>query len=152
MVVVDSFVLFFFFPVRRIKRKTPDAQLVLQEEEDNVNVGVEDNVIVGVDTMPKTGNKNTRRGRPRKTKVAEDIDEVIKELLSNFEIIDGEDEDLLYNADEVNKEKARTTNWWDKVNCNISEKRVEVGDQESDDESEGLASLQVSDFDYVGKN
>jgi hypothetical protein len=42
--------------------------------------------------------------------VAEDIDEVIKELLSDFEITDGEDEDLFYNFDEANKEKDGTSN------------------------------------------
>jgi hypothetical protein len=119
VVVVDSFVLlFFFFFLVRIKRKKPNIQHVLQDEEDNVNggveknvnVGVEDNVIVDVDTMPKTSKKNTRRDRPRKIKVAEDVDEVIKELLNNFEIIDGEDEDLFYDVDGVNKEKDEMAN------------------------------------------
>jgi hypothetical protein len=59
---------------------------------------------------PKLVKKNTRHSRSRKTKVAEDIDEVIKELLSDFEITDGEDEDLFYNFDEANKEKDGTSN------------------------------------------
>ena len=55
MVVVDSFVFCFCFCFffRRIRRKTQDAQPILQDKEDNVNVHVEDNVNVGVDIVPK---------------------------------------------------------------------------------------------------
>ena len=51
-----------------------------------------------------------------------------KELLSDFEIIDGEDEDLFYDADEVNKEKDEIVGWWDKVDCNIVNKGADIGD------------------------
>ena len=37
--------------------------------------------------------------------MSQDIDEVIKELLSDVEITDDKDEDLFYDVDEVNKEK-----------------------------------------------
>ena len=110
---------------------------------------MQDNVSVSVNTMPKTDKENTRRGRPRKTKVAEDIDEAIKELLSDFEISEGGDEDLFYNVDEVNKENDGMANQLDKVDCNIGEKGAKIGDQESDDESDGLASLQGNDCDDV---
>jgi hypothetical protein len=83
--------------------------------------------------------------------VTQDIDEVIKELLSDFEITDDNDEDLIYDADEVNKENDGISNWWDKVDCNIGEKGVEIGDKESNDQSDGLASLQGSDSDNVEK-
>jgi hypothetical protein len=61
--------------------------------------------------------------------------------LSDFEVTDGEDEDLFYDFDEVRKEKDGTANCWDNVDCNINEKGAEFGDQEFDDESDGLASL-----------
>jgi hypothetical protein len=114
--------------------------------EDNVNVDVEGNDHVGVDAMPETSRKHTRHDRPRKTKVVQPIDEVVKELLSDFEITDGGDKDLFYNFDEVRKEKDGTANW-----CNINEKGAEFGDQESDDESDGPTSLQGSNSDNVGK-
>ncbi|XP_059454997.1 uncharacterized protein LOC132185210 [Corylus avellana] len=135
------------------------AQHVLQDEEDNVNVGVVHNCNVGVEdnahdrvhTMPETAKNNKRHGRPRKTKVIQDIDEVIKELLSDCEVTNGEDEELYYDADEVNKEKDGTSNWWKKVDYNINDKKAEFGDDESEDERDGLVSLQGSDFDS-GKN
>jgi hypothetical protein len=83
--------------------------------------------------------------------VTQDIDKVIKELLSNFEITDGNDEDLIYDVDEVNKENDGISNLWDKVDCNIGEKGAEIGDKEFDDQSDGLASLQGSDSDDVEK-
>jgi hypothetical protein len=42
----------------------------------------------------ETGRKHTRHGRPWKTKVVQPIDEVVKELLNDFEITDGRDENL----------------------------------------------------------
>jgi hypothetical protein len=62
--------------------------------EDNVNVDVKGNDHVGVDAMSETGRKHTRHGRPWKTKVVQPIDEVVKELLNDFEITDGRDENL----------------------------------------------------------
>jgi hypothetical protein len=89
--------------------------------------------------VPKKKKKSG--GWPQKKKVVEDINEVINELLTYFEITDGEDENLFYDANEVNKEKDGTFNWWDNIDCNISEKGANIGDQESDDESDGLARL-----------
>ena len=82
--------------------------------------------------------------------MAQDIDEVIKELLSDFELTDDKDEDLFYNVDEVNKENDGMANQWDKVDCITSDTGVEIGDKESDDLGDGLASSQGSDFDDVG--
>ncbi|XP_059458345.1 uncharacterized protein LOC132187941 [Corylus avellana] len=70
-------------------------------------------------------------GRPRKTKVVWPIDEVIKELLSDFEATDGEDSDLFYDSDEVKKEKEGAANWWDNVDCNGELEGDNGGDSES---------------------
>jgi hypothetical protein len=41
-------------------------------------------------------------------------------------------------------------NWWDKVDCIISDTRAEIGDKESNHSGDGFASSQGSDFDDVG--
>jgi hypothetical protein len=58
---------------------------------------------VGGNAMPETGRGHKGRGRPRKNKDVIGIDEVVKQLLSEFEFTDGEDEDLFYDSDEVRK-------------------------------------------------
>ena len=39
------------------------------------------------------------------------IDEVVMELLSNFEVTNGEDEYLFYDSNEIWKENDGTANW-----------------------------------------
>jgi hypothetical protein len=124
---------FFFgviFLERRTRRRKEDGQPVEGHPiflEGNDNVGVNampeteppghDNFVVndvpeteplghdnvGVNAVPKTGRGHKRHGRPRKNKDVMGIDEVVKQLLSDFEYIDGEDEDLFYNSDEVQR-------------------------------------------------
>ncbi|XP_059428510.1 uncharacterized protein LOC132162269 [Corylus avellana] len=48
-------------------------------------------------------------------------------------------------------EKDGTSKWWEKVDINIGDKGADLGDGESNDESDGLASLQESDAGEVGK-
>ena len=66
-----------------------------------------DNVCGNV--VPEIGRGHKRRGRPQKNKNFIRIDEVVKQLLSEFEFIDGEDEDLFYDSDEVRKEREGTS-------------------------------------------
>jgi hypothetical protein len=54
--------------------------------------------------------KHKRRGRPRLTKVCQLINEVFNELLSDFEVTDGEDENIFYDSYEVRKENDGTAN------------------------------------------
>ena len=65
-----------------------------------------DNVCGNV--VPETGRGHKRRGRPWKNKDFIGIDEVVKQLLSEFEFTDGEDEDIFYDSDEVRKEREGT--------------------------------------------
>jgi hypothetical protein len=60
---------------------------------------------VGGNAVPETVKGHKRRGRPRKNKDVIGIDEVVKQVLSDFEFTDGEDEDLYYDSDEVQKER-----------------------------------------------
>jgi hypothetical protein len=101
--------------------------------------------------VPETGRGHKRRGRPRKNKDVPGIDEVVKQLLSDFEFTDGEDEDLFYDSDEVRKEREGTSHWWDNVEFNVNEEGAGVGDHQADDvnESDGLASLEDNDSDGV---
>jgi hypothetical protein len=75
----------------------------------------------------------------------------VKQLLSDFEFTDGEEEDLFYNSDEVQKEREGTAHWWDSVEFNVNEEGAVFGDRQADDvnESDGLASLEDSDSDRV---
>ena len=59
--------------------------------------------------MPEIGREHKRRSRPRKNKDVPGIDEVVKQLLSDFEFTNGEEEDLFYDFDEVRKEREGTT-------------------------------------------
>jgi hypothetical protein len=72
-------------------------------------------------------------------------------LLSDFEVTDGEEEDLFYDSDEVRKGRVGTALWWDNVEFNINEEGVGFGDRQADNvnESDGLASLEDSDSDGV---
>jgi hypothetical protein len=74
----------------------------------------------------------------------------VKQVLSEFEFTDGEDEDLFYDSDEVRKEREGTSHWWDSVEFNVNE-GVRVGDCQLDEvnESGGLSSLGDSDSDGV---
>jgi hypothetical protein len=51
--------------------------------------------------VPETGRGHKRHCRPWKNKDFIGIDEVVKQLLSEFEFTDGEDKDLFYDFDEV---------------------------------------------------
>jgi hypothetical protein len=55
--------------------------------------------------VPETSRGHKRRGRLRKSKNVSGIDEVVKQLLSDFEFTNGEDEDLYYDSDKVRKER-----------------------------------------------
>jgi hypothetical protein len=105
---------------------------------------------VGGNAVPENGRGHKRRGRPRKNKDVIGIDEVVKQVLSKFEFIDGEDEDLFYDSDEVRKEREGTSHWWDSVEFNVNE-GVRVGDCQPDEvnENDGLSSLGDSDSDGV---
>jgi hypothetical protein len=58
--------------------------------------------------VPETDREYKQRGRPWKKKEVLGIDKVVKQLLSDFEVTDGEKEDLFYNSDEVRKEREGT--------------------------------------------
>jgi hypothetical protein len=105
---------------------------------------------VGGNVVPETGRGHKRRGRPRKNKDVIGIDEVVKQVLSDFEFTDGEDEDLYYDSDEVRKERDGTSHWWDSVEFNVNE-GVGVGECQPNEveESDGLSSLGDSDSDGV---
>jgi hypothetical protein len=60
---------------------------------------------VGGNAVPETGRGHKRLGRPRKNKDVIGINEVVKQVLSEFEFTDGEDKDLYYDSDEVRKER-----------------------------------------------
>jgi hypothetical protein len=111
----------------------------------NVNVGED------VNAMPTSGGQRRAHGRPHKREVVEDIDQVIKELLSDLELSESEGEDLWYDDDEVTKEKDGTTHWLERVDLNILGNEVEFGDKEPDDSSDGLRSMDGSDSDNVRK-
>jgi hypothetical protein len=111
----------------------------------NVNVGED------VNAMPTSGGQRRAHGRPRKREVVEDIDQVIKELLSDLELFEYEGEDLWYDDDEVTKEKDGTAHRWERVDLNILGNKVEFGDKEPDDSSDGLRSMDGSDSDNVRK-
>jgi hypothetical protein len=99
VVVVDHF----FFPERRTrpkKKKKKDGQPVKGHP-----ISIEGNDHDGVDAVPEIDREHKRHGRPRKTKVCEPIDEVVKELLSDFEETDGDDEDLLMKYKKKKMEK-----------------------------------------------
>jgi hypothetical protein len=51
--------------------------------------------------VPETGRGHKRHGRPRKNKDVPGIEEGLKQLLSDFEFIDAEDEDFFYSSNEV---------------------------------------------------
>ena len=143
IVIINLFCLFdnFFlviFSIRSTRRREEDGQPVEDHH-------------VGVDVMPETGRGQKRRGRPQKNANVLGIDKVVKQLLSDFEFTDGEDEDLFYDSDEVRKERERTTHWWDNVEFNVNEEGLGVGDSQADDgnESDGLACLEDSDSDEV---
>ena len=51
--------------------------------------------------MPKTSRGQKRRGRPQKNTNVLGIDKVVKQLLSDFEFTDGEEEDLFCDSNEV---------------------------------------------------
>jgi hypothetical protein len=78
--------------------------------DDNTRVGVEANVNADANAIPTSSKQKVKRGRPRKITVNVDIDQVVKELLSDIERSDSEPEDLFYDADEVNKEKDGNAN------------------------------------------
>ena len=63
---------------------------------------------VGVKVVPDNSKGHKRRGRPQKNKDVPRIDEIVKQLLSEFEFPDGEDEDLFYDSDKVRKEREGT--------------------------------------------
>ena len=71
--------------------------------------------------------------------------------MKDFEFIDGEDDDLFYDSDEVRKEREGTAHWWDSIEFNVNEEGAEVEDRQADDvnESDGLESLEDSDSDGV---
>jgi hypothetical protein len=116
------------FSERKTIRREEDGELVeghLVSIVGNVNVGVNavpeteppvhENVgangVLGTEPLrhdnvcgndvPETGRGHKRHGRPRKNKDFIGIYEVVKQLLSEFEFTDGEDEDLFYDFDEV---------------------------------------------------
>jgi hypothetical protein len=64
---------------------------------------------VGGNAVPENGRGHKRRDRSRKNKDVIGIDEVVKQVLSEFEFTDGEDEDLFYDSDEVRKEREGTS-------------------------------------------
>ena len=101
--------------------------------------------------MPEIGGGQKKHGRPWKNKEIIGIDEVVKQLLTNFENTNGEDEDLFYDSDEVRKEREGMAHWWNSVEFNVKEEGVGVGDHQADEgnESDGLASLEDSDSDGV---
>jgi hypothetical protein len=101
--------------------------------------------------MPTSKMHRRARGRPHKREVVEDIDQVIKKLLSDLELFESKREDLWYNDDEVTKEKDGTAHWWEKVDLNILGKGTEFGNKESDASSDGLRSMDGSDSDNVRK-
>ena len=74
------------------------------------NINVDENVNV----MPTSKGQQRAHGRPQKRDVVQDIDQVIKELLSDLELSESKGEDLWYDNDEVKKEKDGTTHWWEK--------------------------------------
>ena len=80
-----------------------------------------------------------------------DIDQMIKELLSDVERYKSKDENLFYDADEVTTENDGMAHRWDNVDCNINDTGANLGDMEFDDSSDGLRSLQRSDSDDVGR-
>jgi hypothetical protein len=143
--------LIFFFlcvilSIRRTRRREQDGQPV-----EGHLVSTEGNDNVGVDAVPETGREHKRCGRPRKNKDVLGIDEVVKQLLSDFEFTDGKKEDLFYDSDEVQKEREGTAHWWDSVEFNVNEEGAVFGDRQADDvnESDGLASLEDNDSDGV---
>ena len=73
------------------------------------SVGVEANVGVDVNAIPISGKQKGKHGRPRKTTVDVDIDQLIKELLSDIERSEFEAEDLFYNEEEITRENDGTT-------------------------------------------
>jgi hypothetical protein len=90
---------------RRTTRKKQDGQPVKGHP-----VYVEGNDHVSVDAVLEIDKKHKRRGRPRLTKVCQLINEVFNELLSDFEVTDGEDENIFYDSYEVRKENDGTAN------------------------------------------
>lgn len=64
--------------------------------------------------------------------------------INDFNGPDDDDDELFY-SNKGNTYNSGTTNWWYKVECNISLKGAEIKDDEYVDESDGLASLQGSD-------
>jgi hypothetical protein len=58
--------------------------------------------------MSTSKGQRRARDRPWKREVFQDIDQVIKELLSDLELFEYEGEDLWYDDDEVTKEKDGT--------------------------------------------
>ena len=101
--------------------------------------------------MPKSGREHKRRRRTWKNKDVPRIDEVVKQLLSNFEFTDGEEEDLFYDSDEVRNEREGTAHWRDNVEFNVNKEGARFGDRQADDvnESDSLASLEDSDSNGV---
>jgi hypothetical protein len=77
------------------------------------SVGVEANVSVDVNAIPTSGKQKGKHGRPRKTTVDVDLDQLVKELLSDIERLESEEDDLFYDDDEVTREKDGTAHWWD---------------------------------------
>ena len=95
---------FFFlcviFSIQRIRKREQDGQPV-----EGHPVSAEGNDNVHVDAVPKTSREHKRRGRPRKRKEVSRINKVVKQLLRDFEVTDGQEEDLFYDSDEVRKER-----------------------------------------------
>jgi uncharacterized protein (UPF0335 family) len=63
--------------------------------------------------FPQAESKKGNIGRPRKTTVDVDLDQLVKELLSDIERFESEEDDLFYDDDEVTREKDGTAHWWD---------------------------------------
>jgi hypothetical protein len=115
--------------------------------DDNTHVGVEANVNADVNAIPASSKQKVKRSRPRKTTMNVDIDQVVKELLSDIERSDSEPEDLFYDADEVSKEKDGKAHWWENIDLGVNETGADLGDKEADNSSDGLGS----DSDDVGR-
>jgi hypothetical protein len=72
------------------------------------SVGVEANVSTYVHVIPTSGKQKGKHGRLRKTTVNVDLDQLVKDLLSDIERFDFEEDNLFYDEDEVIREKDGT--------------------------------------------
>jgi hypothetical protein len=91
------------------------------------SVGVEANVSVDVNAIPTSGKQKGKCGRPRKTTMDVDLDQLVKDLLSDIERSESEEDDLFYDKDEVIREKDGTTHWWEEVDLGINDTRDNFG-------------------------